>query len=414
MDIAAFCAELHLDRTVREELAPRWEELTRSWDGKAPFFLNEEFFRIHYPPCHGPETETILPRVRRVLETLDRLPAAALLGHVLHQGAFVAAPAVALKTLPDPLPCFGEDTGVFSLMISLGAVPLMKQACRQRNIPEEYAVSAQKWFGGSMLQYAEAHKGVPGRDMQFSWLRNHVDGRLFRIGRLEYLMHPCPDWLPAVYRNEKGKLRALCRDGWGFRADGSRSDDPALIVRRTRFADDGAQICGTPIRPDGTVVFDRELVLDAREWLPLASAWDLCPSIHIPGGEPMPFEAVKSSLCQAKEFFLRYFRRRVPLFCCASWILNPAWQELLPRSNMAAFRRECYALTSLYWGPSAGMKFLFGRNDVPPTELEAHNSAQRAFQQAYRENRIVAGSLLVAADDVEKLGNACYRQEEND
>ena len=358
--------------------------------------------------------ETLLPRVRRVLETLRRLPAAALLGHVLYRGAFVSTPAVFLKTLPDPLPCFGEDTGVFSLMISLAAVPLMKEACRTRGIPGEYAVAAQRWFGGSMLQYAEAHGGVPGREMQFSWLRNHVDGRLFRIGRLEYLMHTCPDWLPAVYRNGQGKLRVLCRDGWGFRADGSRSDDPALIVRRTRLAEDGVHVSGTPIRPDGTVEFGRELALDTREWRPLASPWDLCPSIHIPGGEPMPFEAVKDSLCRAKEFFFRYFGRKVPLFCCASWILNPAWQELLPRSNMAAFRRECYALASLYWGPSAGMKFLFGRSDVPPTELEAHNSAQKAFQQAFREGRIVAGSLLVAVDDVEKLGDSCYRREEAD
>ena len=411
MNVDTFCAELGLDRTFREEIAPVWDALTEDWDGQTPFFLAEDFFEKNYPGCGGPETEKLLPGVRRVLGTVGALPAAALLGHILYKGSFLLAPGLILKSLPEKLPCFGEDTGLFALLVSLGAIPLMVRACETRGIPADYAYAAKKWIGGTMIQYATAHDGAPGRVLQFNWIRNYVDGKLFRIGRLEFLMHPCPDWLPAVYRNAEGRLRVLCRDGWGFRADGSRTEEPALVVRRTRLKSDGMTVTGTPVAPDGTVGFDREMTLDLKTWSPLVSPWDLCPSIHIPGGEPMPFEAVKSSMIRAKEFFQRYFGRHVPLFCCASCILNPAWEELMPGSNMAAFRRECCALCSLYWGPSAGMAFLFGRKDVSPLELPARNTAQRAFQQAYKENRIVAGSLLVAADDVEKLGNEYYRRQ---
>ena len=127
----------------------------------------------------------------------------------------------------------------------------------------------------------------------------------------------------------------------------------------------------------------------------------------------MPFDEVLASMKEAKAFFAKYLKRRVPLFTCFSWILNPAWETLLPASNMVRFRREGYAVPGVDWGKRAGMEFLFGRSDVPPETLPAHNAAQRAMQEASRQGLIGTGGVFFLAEDLDKLGNEYYRRQGN-
>ena len=124
----------------------------------------------------------------------------------------------------------------------------------------------------------------------------------------------------------------------------------------------------------------------------------------------MPFDDVLASMKEAKEFFATYFKRRVLLFVCCLWILNPAWEDLLPYSNMVRFRKEGYAFPGVDWGKRAGMEFLFGRADVPPEELPAHNNAQRAMQEASQKGQIGTGGVFFLTDDLDKLGDEYYRK----
>ena len=412
MLLTDFCESLQMSASVQYKLEPVWNELIAGWDGKLPFFLDQTYFDRLYPACKAPfSLEQVHPLTEKIIRISRENPAAALLAYITYRGAFQLTPEVNFNFLPDPLPLFGKEmSGMFGFMISLGAYPLMVKAYAEAGVPESYAQDALSWFGGTMLAYGSGHDGIPGRPYQFSWIRAYIDQKLFRIGRLEYLMHTCPDWLPAIYRNRNGELAVLCGDGWRLRPDGrgAGKDFPSAVT--TRLTETATSIIGTPCRPDGTPDFEHPATLRREEWQAVVSPWDLCPSIHIPSGSRMPFDEVKASLLAARDFFFQYFHRKVPLFACCSWILNPSWEFLLNHSNIVRFRQECFAFPSRFWNPSIGMSFIFGRDDVSPEALPAVNSVQKAFQEAYRRDLIGTGGIFVLTEDLEKLGNQYYRQ----
>lgn len=62
-------------------------------------------------------------------------------------------------------------------------------------------------------------------------------------------------------------------------------------------------------------------------------------SIHIPSGEPLKYEYVKSSLDVSREKVKRYFGIENVPFCCSSWLLSPELDNVLPeKSNIRDFR----------------------------------------------------------------------------
>ena len=412
MDLNAFCLFLQLNETDKIKLEPVWEKLTADWNGKPPFFLEQDYFDRLYPLCQSIfPLEQVRPLAAEIIRIVRENPEAALLAHITYYGSFLLDPEIKFDFLPDPLPFFGQEySGMFGLMISLGAYPLIVKAYAEAGVPEKYAQAALLSIGGTMIAYSAAHNGKAGRPYQFSWNRLYIEKKLFRIGRLEYRMHPCPSWVPAIYRNQQGDLAVICRDGWRFRPDGrwAGMNDPSGIT--THFMETEDSISGIPCFPDGKVDFDHPKTLLRSEWQSVVSPWDLCPSIHIPAGSRMPFEEIKVSLLAARDFFTEYFHRRVPLFVCSSWILNPAWETLLHHSNMAQFRQECFAFPSSSWHPKCGMRFIFGRDDISPLDLPAANSLQDTYQKAFRQDQIENGSLFVLTDDLEKLGNQYYRK----
>ncbi len=62
-------------------------------------------------------------------------------------------------------------------------------------------------------------------------------------------------------------------------------------------------------------------------------------SVHIPAGEPLDEEAVKTSFRQAEDFFPRHFGTSYPLYICRSWLMAPTLKALLPpRSRILQFQ----------------------------------------------------------------------------
>ena len=412
MELERFCTFFELTAEAKHHLAADWENLTVHWQGEIPPFIDKDFFKKYYPHCAiAFPLEELLPQVEKVIQIVHNHPEAAFLAHVISYSNFELKSTVPLGFLPDILPHFGEEySGIFSLMISVGSCPFIEKAYAALGLPPHYAFDTMKWIGGSLQAYGAAHNGRPGRPFQFSWIRNYISRKLFRIGRLEYLLHPCPEWLPLIYRNAAQKIAVLAPENWHFRADGYRTAQPEKSVFTTCIAETESTITGTPILPDGKVDFSRTLTLDKTQWFPAVSPWDLCPSLHIPGGSRLSFEEVQRSLQEAVIFFDTYFQRHVPLFGCCSWLLNPAWEEYLPDSNIARFRREFYAVPGPDWGSRAGMTFIFGRADMDPDLLPCENAVQKAFLQAWQKDQTGIGTIFVLRQDIPQLGNEFYRK----
>ncbi len=411
MDFPEFCRLWQLNDSDRAQLAEVWRDYAAPDSASVPEFLEEKFFAEVYPLCQAKmPLDEILPRVREVSRLAHNAEALAVLAKIIFDGAFLRDPMFKLTSLREDMPLLGKElSGVFSLMISLGSYPLIARKHRDLGIPENCTRDLMSWFGGNMEIYRIGHNGIPGREFGFSWVRLYVKGELFRIGRLEYWMQEYQPWLPLIFRDAHGNTAALCRDNWMIGRHGQCVADAARAVFTTHLAETETTVSGTLCSADGTIDLAHPVTLDKSQWHPVAAPWSLCPSLHIPGGRRMPFEEIKASMIAAKKFFADYFHQEVPLFCCNSWILNPAWEAILPDSNISCFRCEGYAFPAPPAAPRAGMGFVFGRADVPPETLPAVNSMQRAMQEASKQDKLDAGAVFFLTADLEKLGSMHYR-----
>ncbi len=305
-----------------------------------------------------------------------------------------------------------RQCGLFNLLAALAALPRIERACRELGLPPEYADGTARWIGGTIGIYAAAHHGAPGHDLrQIHWLKHYMEKRLFRIGRFEYMIQTAPEWLPAIYRSRKsGQTVALCREGWQLDRNGFRVRPGATGEYSARFDEQADRVTGIPINPaTGRAEVLRSRTIDTEEYVPVLSANDWVPGIHIPGGGGMTPELTKRSLVQAVEFFRTFFRREIRAFCCESWILNPDWLTELPDSNLARFMKELY-LTPVPETDRAGLFFVFGRDDGDPATYPADNSLRRAFRRLIDAGRpLRAGGMFLLTADLEQFGTGRNR-----
>lgn len=102
--------------------------------------------------------------------------------------------------------------------------------------------------------------------------------------------------------------------------------------------------------------------------------------VHIPAGEPLTPEAVEGSLGQAQSFFRTYFRQEYELFCCRSWLLSPALEELLDEdSNILMFKKrfELYGTLPVRQAEER----VFGKLREDPALYPEDTSLQRSMKR---------------------------------
>jgi hypothetical protein len=410
MELKNFCAAMGLAEEAVCQLKPHWEKILNEWNGQLPEFVSEKFLRKYLPFLQLPveDEEEIIKRARKIIELCEKDEACALYMFVLHYGALILNLQLnpALKS-----DVWGENEGIAALLAAVSCAPLVEESCRKKGIPEKYALDALQWIGGTVAIYKLAHNNIPGHSLnQLYWLHLHVDGELYRIGRFEYLIHRLPEWVSLIFRNEDGVLAVLAPPKLKLDARGRVVNKDEYI--ESFIEEDGPFITGIPCSADGFARVNETLTIDRREFKPLCSAWDIVPSIHIPGGLRMGWEEVLDSMKEAKDFFRRYLKTEIRMIVCGSWILNPALEKFAPKGNMARFRKEVFALPMMRWGSEGrdGMFFAFGRGDVDPTELEAVNSVQRLLQEIFRaEGTLRTGGMFVLTEDLDKLGEMYYR-----
>ena len=406
MELKKVVAALGLGEGAYCALYPLWETFHGRWDGKVPAFAETAFLEQWYPYVQGAAWEEIQPRVSAVQGLLREIPELAAYLAFLHEVTYCRPGLFHCGALTPPVP-LGENEGIFNLMLGLSSAPLVEENCRRHGIPLKYAHDALKWLGGTIAFYRLAHGGVPGMTYsQTYWMKYHVDGQLYRIGRFEYLLHPVQAWAPLVWRAPDGRTAAMCAPDLRLGADGLAvhggvADSEVRVVSFVR--EDGDLVTGIPLDGEGHACVEETLTLDRREWRPVAAPWDLVPSIHIPGGERMSPTLVEDSLLEAWAFFRQFLHREVPMITCNSWILNPAFRKFAPEGNMAALQRRFHCAPGLRWGNEGrdGMFFAFGHQKCAPTEQPAQTKLQRLLQQVYAaEGTLRTGAMYILPEDL--------------
>ena len=323
-------------------------------------------------------------------------------------------------------PVLDKFGGAFCLLLMLSGIPQLRAYHRSRDIPasttrltcrDTYIWARQYRDIGIFKNGHFFHPGQPGAwglcTRILPWLLNHLNGALYRIGRLQYKTGPFRPQMRAYRHRASAQIRLLCESGLTFRTDGKYNGAGGcedLHAWTSERAETRTHIIGNPIHPNGHA--QRESITLARaEWDCVLANGDPILEIHIPEDGPMGFEACGDSLRQAADFFPKYFPDRpFKAVCCTSWFLDPTYQRLLaPNANIPRFQRECHLFPLDSRGKHSGLDRIFGPY-VHDLATAPRNSSMRAavLDHLAKGGALTSGGGLLWTDHLDKWGTQFY------
>lgn len=204
-----------------------------------------------------------------------------------------------------------------------------------------------------------AENGHEGFDAQ-AWMRNHVLGRLYQIGRLQYGLGTF-DYSVNVYDTDRGQV-ALARNKVACDSNGWKTnEETAPGVWHTTLTQDAAGIRGNPVLPDGRI--NRESVTLPPDSRCLLQEDSPVLHVHIPSGEKLTLDTCRASLDRSLPFFRCYFPETDWRgLCCGTWLLDPALKKILPpSSNIVGFAGFFSPLPALPVAEEHYLHWIFGK-----------------------------------------------------
>jgi len=286
-------------------------------------------------------------------------------------------------------------TGLFYLLVTLSNFPAAQAAYQEHQIPERVVAHTMIDFMRLLKRFRKRH-GVWGVAPLYAggWLKNHFTGRIYRLGRLQYIQRPFTSAKNvAVYRRRAdGRVVALAGDGLEFRSDGLLNGTSGITDTDGTWtsvlqAQDGVTE-GNPIDPSRGAALRETVRLPDSAWGPALKAGDSTLEMHIPPDDPFTRSDCADSARQASEFFTKHFPENPPpkaLFC-NTWLLwagLEAW--LKPESNIVQFLRQFY-LFPVGGDAWSAYRFVFGLDipfgadaQVDVSELPRNTSLERSL-----------------------------------
>ncbi|MFH0920206.1 MAG: acyltransferase domain-containing protein, partial [Fibrobacterota bacterium] len=268
------------------------------------------------------------------------------------------------------------DAGL-NLCVALSGLPLSSKFNRDRSIPA--AVEAATWSDVRLwVEYLKKQEGLHGVSRRIvGWLRNHFTGRLYRLGRLQFMPARFPGFCH-VYRTVEGRVLAFSGQH--------------------------------PIHPSGKVMqgfHKKEMAGSDEVLMPGHPVLD----VHIPEGGALTVDVCRESLERALEFYGFYFRgEHYRGFLCVSWLLDPVLADLLrPESNIIKFQNQFYcfpvpdAHTEAIWR-------VFGTETLDLATAPRDNSIRRAMlAHLEKGGTFKDGGGFILNEEAHRFGESPYR-----
>lgn len=264
---------------------------------------------------------------------------------------------------------FGERSSMFYLLAYLAALPHTEREYLRRGISLDI-------FHDTMLDFlfyiGDAYE-LEGRwgYHHFMWIWRHLNCKLFRLGRLQYMLRDFEDQVTAFRNRNDGRIQMLADPGLALRSDGyalgagNLPKEAPPFLNESKHEEAGWQPVyevltdgwkGNPISPYGFVL-RQPTFLSRADWELVLKQGDTILDIHIPRKDRFSVEACRDSLYQAFEFFNHQFPEQpFKALFCHTWFFTIQLQQILPaESNIIRFQREFY----LYPFPGS-LGFLWG------------------------------------------------------
>jgi len=316
-------------------------------------------------------------------------------------------------TMPSLKNALGEDSGLPALAIGLSIVPTAVTSYRNQGLADEtirQTLQEIRCFCNNHRVSNHNQSGILWQ--QLHWLTNYRDGKLVRLGRLEYRLGHAGGFGVCLRRKTDGAKLLLAEDGRRFDRHGlidtpAAPDEQGWTATMTETA---VGWVGYPLHPSGYAVKEKA-VLPNAEWELLFRRGDPVIDMHIPSGGGLSPEACRESFALAAEFFTSR-NPGIPLraFWCTSWIFNPQLEEKMPDSNLAALQRELY----LFPQPSSGrdgLFFVFCQDPADLSGLPRQTSLQRTMLEILESGRRLRScGMVLTIDELAHYGQQTYRR----
>ena len=240
------------------------------------------------------------------------------------------------------------------------------------------------------------------------------NGRLFRLGRMEYMIQPFRGGAE-VYRNrETCAVIALAPEGERYNqkgyVDGAEDLCDSEPGWTATLVHDGDAVTGYPISPCGMAV-PREVRLPQPVWECVLKAGDPTLDMHIPAGGGMTLERCGDSMRRAVAFFQRFFPRTTcRAIACSSWIFNTQLEQIrLSSDHLVRFQRELYLYPTRSSGRD-GLYFIFLQENVDPATAPRDTSLRRGVADFLLAGTTWRGGrMFFLTEHLEHFGTQYYR-----
>lgn len=245
----------------------------------------------------------------------------------------------------------------------------------QREIPESVIDRTLADFEVQLYTYREAH-GRFGLNA-LRWLGNHVNARIFALGRLQYVFAP-QGLRFDIYQSQRcGEIVALAEPGSGYTAEGWLRSD--ATSRQTQRQDTSTHFVGNPANPASGAILPIDLALPREEFILVSTSQSQVLHMHIPKNGKLSPEACDASLRETEVFFGRYFPEQTwQGVCCVTWLLDRELRHCLSAdSNILDFASRFLPLARTDADGNQIIERVFGEG-IDPLAVEPGNSLQTA------------------------------------
>lgn len=301
-----------------------------------------------------------------------------------------------VKGLRMPKDPSGRPNVAYDLIGALAAmseIPYAYENMKKRGLPEQSIRNTLLRIEYGVSVYTERHGGNIGY-ASIEWNQRAIDGKIFRVGRLEYdVLFPLASKV-CVFENSRGDHIPLATDlllhKSGF-ALGAKHFEDEEDSWRALLAEDDDFWYGYRYNSRGYVEKE-QISLSKKEWKKILCEGDPVIGVHIPAERNLRPEEVDISLDMAEEFFSTYFPEwKYKAFYCSSYLMDPQLVDMLGKdANISKFNKRFQALTCKSAG-NAVFNFIFKKPDMnfEISELPENTRFERALKEHYLSGKAI-------------------------
>ncbi len=390
-----------------EVLRPHWEASLSSRPMPLPAFLTEKGLAHNAELCGlDADAISVLETIRQQIVQDEHLIQ---LAWHCHNLLYTYTDYEELQQWPCLSERFGDSHGAFYLIVATSMVPLVEEKHRELGVDPQITQATCKQVSAFAQNYKRMADsiGIPLR--QLFWLRHYPAGRLFRIGRMEYMIKSFAGKIQVYRHKETAQTVALCDAGVDFNEHGFIDGQKAWC---SSLQMESGKVIGQPISPKGFAE-RRSTELDLSQWKCVLQPGDSVLDMHIPAGGGMQPWKCRDSMAAAASFFTHMFPDvNLNAIVCNSWIFNSQLEEIpLSSDNLVQFQRELYLFPVSSQG-NDGLWFIFFQDPFDPATAPQDTSLQRSVAAFLAQgNQWRSGGMFFLLDDLRHFGTQHYRSQ---